>query len=179
MDDASPRRHRLLLTLLTVLLLVVVATSAILLHDRRGAAEVADLRPADIGVRGWGDDSAGRAVQAARTAATTYFTLDSTRIRADMARMRALGTEGFVERYDAGARALVSRITEQQLKLSATLPRDGTATEYAVTDRALVIVSVDVTTARAGSERTTRYRTRVALDLVDGDWLVASLDEVV
>ena len=62
---------------------------------------------------------------------------------------------------------------------SATLPRDGTATEYVVTNRALVIVSVDVTTVRAGSERTTRYRTRVALDLVDGDWLVASLDEVV
>lgn len=178
MDDASPRRHRLLVTLLVVLLLVVGATSAILLHDRRGAAEVRDQRPADIGVPGWADDSAGRAVRAARTAATTYFTLDSARIQADMDRMRELGTPEFVERYDAASPALVERITQQRLRLSAALPRDGTATEYVVTDRAIVVVSVDVTTARSGAERTTRYRTRVALDLVDGAWLVASLDEV-
>ncbi len=178
MDDEAPRRHRLLLALLVVLLLVVVSTSAILVHDRRGAAEVRDRRPADIGNPGWTEDSAGRAVQAARIAARTYFTVDHRRIRADMDAMRELGTPEFVEGYDAGAKALATRIARDRLALSAELPAEGTATEYLVTNRAIVLVSADVTTAREGSERTTRYRTRVALDLVDGDWLVASLDEV-
>ncbi|MDO9457823.1 hypothetical protein [Nocardioides sp.] len=179
MDDVvTPRRPRLLVALLVVLLLVVVATSLILLHDRRDAADVRDLRPADIGVPGWADDSAGRAVVAARTAATTYFTIDHRRIRADMEAMRELGTPDFVDEYDATAGALARRITDERLVLSAALPRDGTATEYLVTNRALILVSVDVTTSRAGATGTTRYRTRVGLDLVDGTWLVASLDEV-
>lgn len=179
MDDvATPRPARLLLVLLGVLLVVVAATNAILLHDRRDAARVSDLRPADIGAPGWADDSAGRAVRAARTAASTYFTLDHRTVGADMERMRRLGTPDFVADYDAGARALGARITEQRLRLSGRLPRDGTATEYLVTDRAVVLVSVDVTTARDGARGVTRYRTRIALDLVDGRWLVASLDEV-
>ena len=89
------------------------------------------------------------------------------------------------ERYSAIVRQLLGPCASGPIN---TRPRhDGTphietrdgGWEYVVTDRALVIVSVDVTTARAGSERTTRYRTRVTLDLVDGAWLVASLDEVV
>ncbi len=180
MDDTvdEPRSPRLLIGLLVVLLVVVVATSLVLVHDRRDAAGIREQRPADIGNPGWTDDSAGRAVVAARTAATTYFTLDHRRIKADMQAMRALGTPGFVDDYDARARALARRITAQDLVLSADLPRDGTATEYLVTDRAVVLVSVDVTTTRGGAEGVTRYRTRVGLDLVDGRWLVAALDEV-
>lgn len=174
MVATPPRRSSLLVGLLTVLLLVVVATNAILLHDRRDDTEVRDLRPADVGARGWADSSAGRAVRAARTAATTYFTIDHRTVRRDMDRMRRLGTPDFVARYDVAATALADRITEERLRLSGRLPRDGTATEYVVSDRALVLVSVDVTTARG----TTRYRTRVALDLVDGRWRVAALDEV-
>ncbi|WP_148614200.1 cbb3-type cytochrome c oxidase subunit II [Nocardioides rubriscoriae] len=177
-QTAAPRSPRLLLALLAALLVVVVATSLVLLHDRRDAAGIRVQRPADIGNAGWTEDSAGRAVVAARTAATTYFTLDHRTIKADMAAMRALGTPGFVDEYDARAKTLAERIVAQDLVLSARLPRDGTATEYLVTDRAVVLVSVDVTTARVGAEGTTRYRTRVGLDLVDGRWLVASLDEV-
>jgi hypothetical protein len=177
-DTVTPRGPRLLLALLGVLLVVVVATSLVLLHDRRDAATIRDQRPADIGSPGWTDDSAGRAVVAARTAATTYFTLDHRRLKADMQAMRRLGTPDFVAEYDARAKALAERIVAQDLVLSAELPRDGTATEYLVTDRAVVLVSVDVTTSRAGVQGRSSYRTRVGLDLVGGRWLVASLDEV-
>ena len=179
MDDAvTPRRPRALVVLLVVLLLVVAATSVVLLLDRRDAGGAAALPPADIGADGWTDGTAGQAVVAARTAATTYFTLDHRDVRADMDAMRRLGTPEFREDYDAGAAALVERITEQRLVLSAALPRDSTATESLATDRATVLVAVDVRTARPGADRTTRYRTRVALDLVDGEWLVSALDEV-
>jgi hypothetical protein len=179
MDDAAVARPpRLLIALLAVLLVVVGATSLILVKDRHGATGVRAQRPADIGNPGWADDSPGRAVVAARKAATTYFTIDYRRLEADMRAMRELGTPAFVDVYDGAAKALAARLTRQRLVLSAGLPRDGTATEYVVTDRAQVLVSVDVTTARAGVEETTRYRTRVALDLVDGEWLVASLDRV-
>jgi hypothetical protein len=176
MDDAArPRRSGPLVALLAVLLLVVVATNLVVLHDRQDDAEVVDVRPPDIGAAGWSGTTGGRAVRAARTAATTYFTLDHRTVRADQERMRRLGTPEFVEEYDAGARALAKRVTGQRLRLSARLPRDGTATEYLVTDRAVVLVSVDVTTSRAGRRATTRYRARITVDLVDGRWLV---DEV-
>lgn len=177
-DAVPPRRPRLLVGLLSVLLVVVVATSLILVHDRRGAAAIEAQRPADIGAARWTENSAGRAVVAARTAATTYFTLDHTRIKADMDAMRRLGTPDFVDLYDARSQALAARIADDRLVLTAELPRDGTATEYLVTDRAQVLVSVDVTTTRGESARVTRYRTRISLDLVDGTWLVESLDEV-
>jgi hypothetical protein len=177
-EVGHPRPPRLLVGLLGVLLAVVVMTSLALLWDRRGDAEIEPVRPADIGSPRWTETSAGRAVVAARAAATTYFTLDHTRIEADMDAMRALGTPDFVGEYDARAEALATRIAKDRLVLSATLPRNGTATEDLSTDRAQVLVSVDVTTASAGDARVTRYRTRVALDLVDGTWLIESLDEV-
>lgn len=177
-DAVRSRRPRLLVGLLSVLLAVVVATSLTLLHDRRGDTAIEAVRPADIGTAGWTESSAGRAVVAAQSAATTYFTLDHRRIKADMEAMRALGTPGFVGQYDARAKALSARIATNKLVLSAVLARDGTATEYLVTDRAQVLVSLDVTTTRGRAAGVTRYRTRIALDLVDGTWLVDSLDEV-
>jgi hypothetical protein len=183
-DAVGPPRPRVLVALLAVLLVVVLGTAAILVHDRREAAETEALRPAAIGNPGWQDEPAGRAVVAARTAAETYFSLDHQRVGADMDAMRALGTPEFVDAYDSGSRALAARIRRERLVLSAQLPPDGTATEYLVSDRARVLVSVDVTTTRddadgeATATGTTRYRTRVALDLVDGAWLVSALDEV-
>ena len=176
MDDAVPRRSGVLRTLLAVLLLLVVTTDVVLLRDRQDDADVISLRPADVGAAGWTRTRAGQAVQAARTAATTYFTLDHRTVKADLTRMRRLGTPGFVERYDAGAPALTERVTSQRLRITGRLPRDGTATEYLVSDRAIVLVSVDVTTTRAGQKGTARYRARITVDLVDGRWLVDDVE---
>ncbi|MFB9313684.1 hypothetical protein [Nocardioides plantarum] len=176
MDDATPRRSGLLCGLLAVLLLLVVATDVVLVRDRDRGGDAISLRPADIGAAGWTRTRSGQAVQAARTAATTYFTLDHRTVKADMTRMRRLGTPEFVEQYDAGVRALTKRITSQRLRLTGRLPRDGTATEYLVSDRAIVLVSVDVTTTRAGERSTTRYRARITVELVDGAWLVDDVE---
>ncbi len=180
MDADAPAEGRswVLPALLLTLLVALVATSAILVLDRHDTASAEPVRPADVGADGWEDDVAGEAVVAARRAARTYFTLDHRRVEDDMDRMRALGTSSFVTEYDAAAPDLAQRIVERRLVLSASLARDGAATEYLVTDEAQVLVAVDVTTARAGESRTTRYRTRVTLDLVDGGWLVSALDEV-
>ncbi|MEO9325760.1 hypothetical protein ABFT23_19870 [Nocardioides sp. C4-1] len=180
MDDGDEARPpRLLVALLAFLLLVVLATAGVLVHDRTSeAAEVGAERPADIGLAGWQDDDAGRAVVAARRAATRYFSLDHRHVRRDLRRMRALGTAGFVERFDAQSEAVARRVRRDRLQLVPALPDDGTATEYLDPARARVLVAVDVTIRSSAGERTTRYRTRVALDRVDGDWLVAALDEV-
>lgn len=174
----SERRGWMLPAVLSVLLLAVVATCAVLLHDRREASSVEPERPADIGAAGWTEQRSGRAVVAARTAASTYFTIDHRTVAADMEAMRALGTPAFVEEYDDLSASLRQRIESRRLVLTAELPRDGAATEYLVTGRAQVLVAVDVRTMSAAGTRLTTYRTRVSLDLVDGDWLVAGIDEV-
>ncbi|WP_139978039.1 hypothetical protein [Nocardioides litoris] len=178
MEDSAPARPRLLVGLLVGLLVLLVAVAGILLHDRRSVPGVEARRPADVGARGWGDDAPGRAVLAARTAAETYFSVDHRTVRADMDRMRALGTPAFDDAYDTGARRLAARVTDQQLTLVGQVPADGAATEYLTSTRARVLVTVAVTTSRAGASRTGDFRTRIGLDLVDGDWLVSSFDEV-
>ncbi len=185
MDDDAGRglRTRLLVGVLAVLLVAVVATAVVLLLDRRpDRAGTPDLaRPADVGVAGWDDppaDDAVAAVVAARRATTTYFTVDHRTAARDLDAMRALGTDAFAESYDGDAGALARRVTRARLRLTAALVPDGTATEYLTADLARVLVAVDVTTTAPSGRRTAPYRTRVALDLVDGEWLVASLAEV-
>ncbi|WP_137293137.1 hypothetical protein [Nocardioides dongxiaopingii] len=183
MDHHAPDRRpaggsRLLTVVLAVLLLAVLATSTVLVLERRNEPDVSPQRPADIGAAGWQDDVAGRAVLTARRAARTYFTLDHRHVERDMDAMRALGTDEFVASYDAGAAALAARVSEQRLRLSAALEPDGAATELLVADRAQVLVTLDVTTVAPTGRRTAPYRTRVVLDLVDDEWLVAAFEEV-
>ncbi|GAA5147722.1 hypothetical protein GCM10023340_20560 [Nocardioides marinquilinus] len=179
--DAAPGRRGgwLLPVLLVVLLGLVSATTVVLVLDRRDATAVEPLRPADVGVGDWQRGSAGQAVVAAQRAASQYFTLDHRRVEQDMDRMRALGTEEFVAGYDDGARALASKVRTGRLSLSARLPQGGVATEYLTSDRAQVLVAVDVTTTAPRREtRRTRYRTRIVLERVEDRWLVDDLDEV-
>lgn len=164
---------------LAVLLVGVSVTSVALLRDRcRQPAEVALLAPTDVGVAGNHDNPAGRAVARAALAATTYFTLDWRTIRADMDRMRQLGTPEFVDDYDSETAALARRVAKQKIALSAELPRGGVATEYLTADVAQVVVAIDVTTLRDGARRTLPYRTRITLERADGSWLVSAIDEV-
>ena len=164
---------------LAVLLVGVAATSVVLLRDRRDPQPVVEvLRPADLGAAGSRSTPAGEAVSRAELAVTTYFTLGYRRIDADMDRMRALGTPGFVESYDEETSALVTRVVARRIVLSATLPRNGAATEYLTADLAQVVVAVDVITRRAGTRNSTAYRIRVTLERSGDTWLVAAIDEV-
>ncbi len=167
-------------SILAVLLIALLATSAVLLLDRREALpEERAVQPADIGPGAMGGSPAEQAVARARLAANVYFTLDHTSVDADMDRLRDLGTPAFVEGYDRMAPALARRVTSQQLRLSASIPRNGVATEYLSQNVAQLLVSVDVTTRRGATSSTGAYRTRVLLRWVDGQWLLEAVDEVI
>lgn len=172
-------RFWILPAVLGLLLVALLATSVVLLLDRREAMpdETAQA-PADIGSGMIGSSPAQQAVARGRLVARAYFTLDFTTVEADMDRLRELGTPEFVEDYDEMAPALARRVTSQRLKLSAELPENGVATEYLSQNVAQLLVSVDVTTRNDGASSTGLYRTRVLLQWVDGEWMVAAVDEV-
>ena len=172
-------RFWILPAVLSLLLVALLATSVVLLLDRREAMPDETARqPADIGSGMIGSSPAQQAVARARLVARTYFTLDHTTVEADMDRLRELGTPEFVEDYDEMAPALARRVTSQQLRLSAVLPENGVATEYLSQNVAQLLVSVNVTTRTDGASSTGPYRTRVLLQWVDGQWMVAAVDEV-
>lgn len=164
---------------LVLLVLALVATSVVLLRDRRDVppAETA-VQPADIGSGVIGDAPAQQAVARARLAARSYFTLDHATIADDMERFRALGTPAFVEKYDRLMRSLSRRVVARELRLEAFLPEKGVATEYLSQNAAQLLVSVDVTTSRGVQSTTAPYRTRVLLQRIDEQWLVAGVEEV-
>ncbi len=164
---------------LVLLVVALAATSVVLLRDRREVppAEVA-MQPADIGSGVIGDTPAQQAVARARLAARSYFTLDHTTIADDMERFRALGTPAFVEKYDRLMRSLARRVVARELRLEAILPEKGVATEYLSQNVAQLLVSVDVTTSRGVQSTTAPYRTRVLLQRIDEQWLVAGVEEV-
>lgn len=172
-------RFWILPTVLALLLVALIATSVVLLVDRRDplSSEPA-VRPADLGSATESDSPALQAVARARLAARAYFTLDHTSVQADMDRLRSLGTPEFVEEYDRTATAVARRVNAQDLKISATLPGNGVATEYLTEDAAQVLVSLDVTTRRGAQRITGAYRTRVVLQRVDEQWFIEALDEV-
>ncbi|MBU1803412.1 MAG: hypothetical protein KKA97_14500 [Actinobacteria bacterium] len=175
----TPWRFWVLPGVLGVLLVALVATSVVLLLDRREPLpEEVAVQPADIGSGSLGDGAAQQAVARARLAARTYFTIDFTSVEADMDRLRDLGTPDFVEEYDETAAALARRVRGQRLRLSAALPDNGVATEYLSQNVAQLLVSVDVTTQRGEQRSTGAYRTRVVLQWVEDEWLVAAVDEV-
>lgn len=173
---------------LSVLLVALVATCVVLWRDRDRAPEAsATIRPADLGVPGADRASTAlAAVNTARRAARTYFTIDHRTVRADMDRMRALATEAFRNEYDATADRAARRIRDRKLVLTASLPDNGAATEYLTGRRAQILVAVDVTTRRRAGGRgdtdatgiTTAYRTRISLRNVDEQWRVSGVDEV-
>lgn len=172
-------RYWILPSVLAILLLALVATSVVLVRDRRDTLpDESAVQPADIGSGSIGGTPAQQAVARARLAARTYFTIDHTSVESDMDRFRALGTPAFVEEYDRLTRALARRVVAQRLRLSAALPENGVATEYLSQNAAQLLVSVDVTTRRGTTSSTAAYRTRVLLQRVDEQWLVAGVDEV-
>ncbi|WP_323792115.1 hypothetical protein [Nocardioides sp.] len=164
---------------LVLLILALAATSVVLLRDRREALPAETVvQPADIGSGVIGDAPNQQAVARARLAARSYFTLDHTTVEADMDRFRALGTPAFVEEYNQLMRSLSRQVVARQLRLEAFLPEKGVATEYLSVNAAQLLVSVDVTTSRGLQSRTAPYRTRVLLQRVDDQWLVAGVEEV-
>lgn len=118
-------------------------------------------------------------VVVARQQAINFFSLDYRRADEDVDRVLALATGSFKEEYAARRREIVAGVTEKKLVVTAAIPDDGAAVEFYDRDEARVLVSVDVTTGSGAAEPTeNRYRTRVLLERVGGQWLVSGLNQV-
>lgn len=183
-DDATEGvrvwEGRVLAGILGIVLVVLVVLGVVLYGDRAEPAPD-PLRPADIGSGVGAADSgaAGVVVVVARQGATAFFSLDHRHVQADIARMEALSTGDFLRQYTAQAETLSQSVISKKLVVTADLPEDGTATEYLAPTTAQILVSVNVTTTSiGGASDDARYRTRVQLQLVEGEWLVSGLDQV-
>ncbi len=166
-DDrpVTPRRSwrepgNIVVALLVAALVALLGTSAYLWQERR-----AEL---DQG-----------AVEVARQHAESFFSLDHRDPDNSIDAMLALSTDEFQEKYEARRDQMVAQLEQKQVVATASVPEDGAAVEYLHGDRAEVLVAVDVTTAsRSQGSETQRYRARVELSRVDGEWLVSAINQV-
>lgn len=116
---------------------------------------------------------------AARQEATNFFSLDYRHAAQDVDGVLALATGDFKDQYAARRDEVIASVTDKKLIVTATIPEDGAAVEYSDSDRAQVLVAVDVSTSTTGGEPTAnRYRARIILEQVDGEWLVSGLEQV-
>lgn len=160
MTSTPSRRSWLLPGALVLALVSLLAVSGVLWLGQRSTVE--DGAP-----------------EAAREAAVTFFSVDYRHAEDDVAAVEELATGEFRTDYAAERDDLVAAVTRKKLVVTAEVPDDGVATEYAGPERAQVLVAVDVTTTtRTGGSAHARYRTRVELTLVDGTWLVSGLEKV-
>jgi hypothetical protein len=119
------------------------------------------------------------AVEVARQQAEGFFSLDHRDPDKGIDEMLALTTTEFRESYEARRDQVVANLTKKKIVVTASVPEDGAAVEYLHGDRAEVLVAVDVTTgARSQGTESQRYRTRVELSRVDGEWLVSAINQV-
>ena len=152
-------RLRSLPVLLAALIVLLLATATVLwLRDRR-----------DVG--------AGM-VAVATQEARNFFSLDYRRADEDVDRVLALATGDFAEQYAAKRDEVVAGVEKAKLVVTATVPEEGTAVEYAAEDRGQVLVAVDVSSRSTSGAEDARYRTRIELTKVDGSWLVSDVEQV-
>lgn len=156
------RLARIIPATLAVVLAGLVATSAWLWWDNR----------TDI-------DHAATAV--ARQQTINFFSLDHRHVDADLDRVMALATGKFKQQYAHKRDRVKEGVSKQKLVVTATVPNNGAALEYQHGDRAQVLVAVDATTKQPKAEtesQTNRYRVRLTLQRVDGQWLVSEIHQV-
>lgn len=168
-DPARPSRATsvLLPALLVVLVGVLVATSVLLWQDRGEAEDE---------VRSTGS-AAG--VTVARQTAVAFFSLDHRTIDADLQRVVTLGTADFASTYRQQAAALEQRIVSRRLVVTASVPADGVAIEYAGADTMQVLVALDVRSGPMGEARPVQdNRVVVRLERVGREWRVSDLRQV-
>ncbi|HSV41341.1 MAG TPA: hypothetical protein VLI04_21440 [Nocardioidaceae bacterium] len=152
-------RLRSLPVVLAALLVVLLATAAVLwLRDRRDV---------DSGM-----------VAVATEEARNFFSLDYRTADEDVDRVLALATGDFAEQYAAKRDEVVAGVEKAKLVVTASVPEEGTAVEYAAEDSGQVLVAVDVSSRSTSGAEDVRYRTRIVLTKVDGRWLVSDLEQV-
>lgn len=121
----------------------------------------------------------GAAATTARTAAITFFSLDYRHPRANIDQLLAMTAGQFRSEYAAQRAKLQQQVVAKKLTVRASVPADGTATEFFSSRRAQVLVAVDTTTSLPnGHSEKSAYRTRVVLTRHGERWLVSGLEQV-
>jgi len=125
-----------------------------------------------------GDEVDPGMLVAARTQAKNFVSLDYRHAEEDVDRVLALSTGKFKKEYAASKDQLVAAITSKKLVTVGSIPRGGSAVEFADDDTARVLVSLDVTRTIGTKTDSIKNRTRLVLTRVDGRWLVSDVNEV-
>ena len=118
------------------------------------------------------------ALVAGQQGAVSFFSLDFRHAEDDVDRVLSQATGDFKKEYAEKRDEVVASVKDKQLVVTATVPDDGVALEYLAGDQAQVLVAVNVNTTSPSGAEDARYRTRVELTKVDGDWLVAGVEQV-
>lgn len=122
------------------------------------------------------DDRAALAV--AREGAQSFFSLDHRQVEQDVDAVLALATGTFRDEYSAKREAVIADVRKRQVVVTATIPEDGAALEFLGANDAQVLVSVDVRSQSAEDVQDSRFRTRMTLQKVEGEWLVSGVEQV-
>ena len=150
---------------LAVVLLALVATGLVILPQRRAAGSNAP-------------------VVVARTEAVNFFTLGYRDIDADLASVVKLATSPFKEQYTAKRSTVKQGIVAGKLTSTAAVGDGATAVEMQTGSKVVVLVAVDATTtapqtsAAKAAAQTDRYRMRLTVVKIHGNWLVSSIEQV-
>lgn len=123
------------------------------------------------------------AVAVARRQAINFFTIDYRDLDANTDRVLSLSTGKFKEDYARQRDRIANSATERELVVSAVVADKATALEYQSESRAQVLVGVDAKSRTGGgvqdkAEQLNRYRVRVLLEKVDGQWLTSEITKV-
>lgn len=140
---------------LIVVLMALLAASAVLWFGQRSSLDEG-------------------ATATARQETLNFFGLDYLHADKDLDAVIALATGSFKSEFAAQRDVLKASLVAKKVEMTADLPENGTAVEFESDSEAQVLVAVDVTTNGV----TNRYRARVELDKVDGEWLVSGMEQV-
>ena len=119
------------------------------------------------------------AVLVARTEAINFFTLDYQHAPAQVATLLKLAADPFKSQYAKKQASVISGVVTGKLTSRASVSDNGTAVEYETANTAVVIVAVDgVTSNSTGTSQSNRYRMRLTVNRIKGNWLVTSIEDV-
>ena len=156
------RAPRLSLVVLAAVCIAIAAVDGLLL------LKVQDQRASN--------DARGDAVTAAKTAVTEILSYDYRTLDRDIATAKADATGPFLAEYSSTASRLLSQA--KQLKAVVQASVASTSVVSASENRVVVLAFVDQATVKAGDKQTRidQNRVRMAMQRVNGRWLVAELD---
>lgn len=159
-SSSTLRQPWILPTMLSLLLVGLLTASALLWLGSRQQLDEAPLA-------------------VARQEAQNFFTLDYRHIDENLDRVESIATGPFKQQFAKKRDQVKKAVVGKKLRLTATIPDNGTAIEYEHGYHAQVLVAVNATTrTETGGADNNRYRARVQLIRQNGNWRVSGVNQV-